>query len=50
MLAYEWRPPHVGSTFPFSQFPDAVRALQTGLTIGKVVVVLESDDDRKDKA
>lgn len=36
-----WRPPHVGSTFPFDELPEAVRALQSGATMGKVVVTID---------
>jgi len=32
--------PHVGETFTFDQLPDAVAALQSGRTIGKVVVLV----------
>jgi alcohol dehydrogenase len=32
------RPPHVGATFPFDRAPDAMRRLQGGDTIGKVVL------------
>ena len=31
-------PPHVGATFPFDRAPDAMRLLQGGGTIGKVVL------------
>lgn len=41
MLEFHWDPPHVGSSFPFTQLPDAVRALQTGMTVGKVVVLID---------
>ena len=40
MLEHEWKPPHVGGTFPFHQLPDAVKALQSGNTVGKVVVLV----------
>jgi len=42
MLEYEWRPPHVGSSFPFHQLPEALKALQSGQTVGKVVVLTKS--------
>lgn len=31
-------PPHVGATFDFEKLPEAIRALQSGKTVGKVVV------------
>jgi alcohol dehydrogenase len=34
------RPPHVGEAFPFARAPDALRRLQGGRTIGKVVLTL----------
>lgn len=30
--------PHIGATYPFEKLPDAIRALQSGQTMGKVVV------------
>ncbi len=33
-------PPHVGASFPFNRLVDAVRALQSGKTTGKVAVTL----------
>lgn len=30
--------PHIGAVFPFARLPEAVRALQSGSTVGKVVV------------
>lgn len=38
---YEWRPPHVGSTFSFEELPAACKALQGGQTVGKVVVLVD---------
>jgi len=35
------QPPHVGKTFPFHELPDALRYLQSGLSTGKVVVLVE---------
>lgn len=35
---YSWNPPHVGSVYRLEQLPEAVRALQSGQTVGKVVV------------
>ena len=32
------RPPHVGARFPFERAPEALRLLQSGATIGKVVL------------
>jgi alcohol dehydrogenase len=32
------RPPHVGAQLPFDRAPDALRLLQGGATIGKVVL------------
>jgi len=40
----DWNPPHVGATYPFHELPDAVRALQSGLTTGKVVVLLSDEE------
>lgn len=34
------RPPHVGALFPFERAPDALRLLQSGETVGKVVLVV----------
>ena len=36
-------PPHVGRTFPFQDLPDALRYLQSGLSTGKVVVLINDD-------
>ena len=33
-------PPHIGSRLPFASAPEAVRQLQSGSTIGKVVLEL----------
>ena len=46
-LQFHWDPPHVGSSFPFTQLPDAVRALQTGMTMGKVVVLIDDDEEER---
>lgn len=35
------RPPHVGARLPFEQAPEALRLLQSGRTIGKVVLLVE---------
>lgn len=35
------RPPHVGEVIPFARAPDAMRLLQSGRTIGKVVLSTE---------
>ena len=32
------RPPAVGRTFPFDELPAALRYLQSGASVGKVVV------------
>ena len=40
LAAYSSHPPHVGLRFPFERAPDAMRALQSGSTIGKVVLEL----------
>lgn len=32
------RPPHVGARLPFARAPEAMRRLQSGGTIGKVVI------------
>lgn len=37
-----WNPPHVGSTYALEQLPEAVRALQSGQTVGKVVVQVDA--------
>lgn len=37
---YDIGKPIVGSTYPFDRLPEAVRALQSGQTVGKVVVVV----------
>jgi synaptic vesicle membrane protein VAT-1 len=34
------RPPHVGARFPFERAPDAMRLLQGGKTVGKVVLAV----------
>jgi alcohol dehydrogenase len=36
------RPPHVGARLPFDQAPEAMRLLQSGKTIGKVVLKVAS--------
>jgi alcohol dehydrogenase len=36
------RPPHVGARFPFEQALDAMRLLQRGMTIGKVVLQIRA--------
>lgn len=38
---YTWQPPHVGSAYKMEQLPEAVRALQSGQTVGKVVVQVD---------
>ncbi len=38
------RPPHVGASFPFDRAPEAMRLLQSGRTIGKVVLELPAND------
>jgi hypothetical protein len=38
LMALKLQPPHVGHSFPFSQLIDAVSHLQSGLSVGKVVV------------
>ena len=35
------RPPHIGARFPFEQAPEAMRLLQSGKTIGKVVLYVD---------
>lgn len=35
------RPPHVGARFPFERAPEALRLLQSGETVGKVVLVVD---------
>ena len=37
------RPPHVGARFPFDRAPEAMRLLQSGRTIGKVVLELPAN-------
>lgn len=41
-IRYPWNPPHVGSTYALEQLPEAVRALQSGQTVGKVVVQVDA--------
>lgn len=43
MLKYKWNPPHVGSSYPYVQLLEAVRALQSGMTIGKVVLRVDEE-------
>jgi synaptic vesicle membrane protein VAT-1 len=38
LAALQARPPHVGETFPFDRAPEAMRRLQSGRTIGKVIL------------
>ena len=38
-------PPHVGHVFSFEQLPDAVRLFQTGKTVGKVVVKVDTQQN-----
>jgi len=40
LAGYSNRPPHVGLRLPFERAPEAMRALQSGSTIGKVVLEL----------
>ena len=37
------RPPAVGAVFPFAQLPDALELLNSGVTVGKVVVEVGDD-------
>ena len=37
------RPPPVGAVFPFSQLPDALELLNSGTSVGKVVVEVGED-------
>ena len=37
---YSRDPPHVGLRVPFDRAPEAMRALQAGATVGKVVLEL----------
>ena len=37
------RPPPVGAVFPFSQLPDALELLNSGTSVGKVVVEVGDD-------
>jgi alcohol dehydrogenase len=37
------QPPHVGAVFPFERAPEAMRLLQGGGTIGKVVLRIGSE-------
>lgn len=39
--------PHVGKTFPFAQLPAALAFLQSGRSVGKVVVTLGENDAKK---
>ena len=38
LMALDLRPQHIGHVFPFEELVDAIRLLQSGKTIGKVVV------------
>lgn len=38
LLRFSQQPPHVGLRLPFAQAPEAMRALQAGGTVGKVVL------------
>ncbi|KPJ79647.1 MAG: hypothetical protein AMJ58_11315 [Gammaproteobacteria bacterium SG8_30] len=40
LAAYSSHPPHVGLRVPFEHAPEAMRALQSGSTVGKVVLEL----------
>ncbi|NEV64673.1 zinc-binding dehydrogenase [Thiorhodococcus minor] len=37
-LALSPAPPHIGARFPFDEVPEALRALQSGRTMGKIVI------------
>ena len=39
------RPPPVGAVFPFSQLPDALELLNSGTSVGKVVVEVGDDTE-----
>jgi len=43
MAQVQWQPPHVGRTFAFDDAPAAMRYLQSGSSVGKVVVVVDSE-------
>jgi NADPH:quinone reductase-like Zn-dependent oxidoreductase len=38
-------PPRIGEVFPFAELPAAIRRLQSGRTVGKVVVSVSLDSD-----
>jgi alcohol dehydrogenase len=38
-------PPHIGRRFPFGDAPAALRYLQSGESVGKVVLEVDSGDD-----
>ena len=38
LAAYITRPPHIGRRFPFAEAPAALRHLQSGSSIGKVLL------------
>jgi NADPH:quinone reductase-like Zn-dependent oxidoreductase len=40
MLALPLRRPHVGARFDFDDIKEALRHFQSGITVGKVVVVV----------
>jgi len=37
-MQFDWKPPHVGHTYPFEEAPKALRFFQSGQSIGKVVL------------
>jgi len=40
LSALQTQPPHIGETFPFARAPEAMRRLQGGTTIGKVILTM----------
>ncbi|PJZ68096.1 zinc-binding dehydrogenase [Leptospira perolatii] len=43
LIKLNLEPPHIGSVFPFSELPDALKLFQSGRTTGKVVVSLSEE-------
>ena len=49
LTALNLPPPPVGETFAFRDAPRALRRFQSGETVGKVVLVVEDEDEEKDE-
>ena len=44
MRKVAWRKPLVGRTYGMAQLPEAVRFLQSGQSVGKVVIIVHPDE------